>query len=93
MIFAELVRSGQRNAETEQRQLVWVISEPAGRVSSLCFISASSAPNTDGENQEGEGGEAKRERETGVRSGTTLTVVLEQAKHFGAKQCSGIMQN
>lgn len=28
-------------------------SEPSGRVSSLCFISASSASNTDGKNRRG----------------------------------------
>ena len=38
MIFAEVVRSGQRNAETEPSQLVWAIrrlqEESAGCVSS-----------------------------------------------------------
>ena len=53
VIFAELVSSGQRSAEAELSRLVWAIRSLQEEVSRLRFISASSAPSTDGKNRRG----------------------------------------
>lgn len=67
MIFAELVSSGQRNAETEPNQLVWAIQslqeESAACVSSPLPLLQTQMGKTGGGGRRGEGKVRDRRRE------------------------------